>query len=74
MGLLKKPRGCDSHREIETTARCAHLARDSVHDAATRVADSIRRDQAATGRPAVSWQTSMPRSTSRSSTCLTDNG
>ena len=32
------------HREIETTARYAHLARDSVHDAAARVADSIAQD------------------------------
>ena len=32
------------HREIETTARYAHLARDFVHDAATRVADSIADD------------------------------
>ena len=29
------------HREIETTARYVHLARDCVHDAAGRVADSI---------------------------------
>ena len=26
------------HSRVETTARCAHLARDSVHDAATRIA------------------------------------
>ena len=32
------------HREIETTARYAHLARDSVHGAAARVADSIAED------------------------------
>ena len=32
------------HREIETTARYAHLARDSIHDAATRVAESIAGD------------------------------
>ena len=32
------------HREIETTARYAHLARDSVHEAATRVAASIAQD------------------------------
>ena len=29
------------HQEIATTARYAHLARDSVHDAACRVAESI---------------------------------
>ena len=32
------------HREIETTARYAHLARESVHEAAARVADSIAED------------------------------
>ena len=32
------------HREIETTARYAHLARDSVNEAAARVADSIADD------------------------------
>ena len=32
------------HREIETTARYAHLARDSVHEAAARVADGIAED------------------------------
>ena len=30
--------------EIETTARSAHLARDSVYDAETRVAESISED------------------------------
>ena len=29
------------HSDIETTARYAHLALDSVHDAAERIADSI---------------------------------
>ena len=29
------------HSDIETTARYAHLARDSVHEAAERIADSI---------------------------------
>ncbi len=29
------------HSDIETTARYAHLARDSIHEAAERVADSI---------------------------------
>ncbi len=29
------------HTQVETTARYAHLARDSVHEAAVRVADSI---------------------------------
>ena len=32
------------HSRIETTARYAHLARDSVHEAAARVADSIAGD------------------------------
>ena len=29
------------HRRVETTARYAHLARDSIHDAAERIAVSI---------------------------------
>ena len=32
------------HSDIETTARYAHLARDSVHDAAERIADNIAAD------------------------------
>ncbi len=32
------------HTQVETTARYAHLARDSVHEAAVRVADSIATD------------------------------
>ena len=32
------------HRQIETTARYAHLARDSVYDAACRVGESIAED------------------------------
>ena len=32
------------HARIETTARYAHLARDSVHEAAVRAADSIAGD------------------------------
>ena len=32
------------HSDIETTARYAHLARDSIHDAAERIADSIAVD------------------------------
>ena len=32
------------HTQVETTARYAHLARDSVHEAAVRVADSIAGD------------------------------
>ena len=32
------------HSDIETTARYAHLARDSIHDAAERIADSIATD------------------------------
>ncbi len=32
------------HSDVETTARYAHLARDSIHDAAERIADSIAAD------------------------------
>ena len=32
------------HRQLKSTARYAHLARDSVHEAASRVADSIAGD------------------------------
>ena len=32
------------HRQIETTARYAHLARDSVRESAERVAESIAAD------------------------------
>ena len=32
------------HRQVETTARYAHLARDSVRDSAVRVSDSIAAD------------------------------
>ena len=32
------------HSQVETTARYAHLARDSVREAAERVADSIAAD------------------------------
>ena len=32
------------HTQIETTARYAHLARDSVHESAVRIADSIAAD------------------------------
>ena len=32
------------HTKIQTTARYAHLARDSVRDSAVRVADSIAAD------------------------------
>ena len=32
------------HSDIETTARYAHLARDSLHEAAERIADSIAAD------------------------------
>ena len=43
------------HRQIETTARYAHLARDSVHEAAVRVSDSIAADILGEGwRPASS--------------------
>ena len=32
------------HSQVETTARYAHLARDSVQEAAERIADSIATD------------------------------
>jgi len=32
------------HAHVETTARYAHLARDSMHEAAARVAESIAAD------------------------------
>ena len=32
------------HSDIETTSRCAHLARDSIHEAAERIAGSIASD------------------------------
>ena len=32
------------HSQVETTARYAHLARESVHEAAARIADSIAED------------------------------
>ena len=32
------------HTQVETTARYAHLARDSVQEPATRIADSIAAD------------------------------
>ena len=32
------------HRKVQTTARYAHLARDSVKASAARVADSLRAD------------------------------
>ena len=32
------------HSQIETTARYAHLARESVHESAARIADSIAPD------------------------------
>ena len=32
------------HTQVETTARYAHLARDSVHESAARIADSIAAD------------------------------
>jgi len=32
------------HAHVETTAKYAHLARDSMHEAASRVADSIAAD------------------------------
>ena len=32
------------HSQVETTARYAHLARDSVHEAAARIADGIGAD------------------------------
>ena len=37
------------HSRIETTARYAHLARESVHESAARIADSIAADLVANG-------------------------
>ena len=34
------------HRKVQTTARYAHLARDSVKASAARVAESLRADMA----------------------------
>ena len=39
------------HAQVETTARYAHLAKDSVHDSAVRVSDSIAADIFANDRP-----------------------
>ena len=39
--------------QVETTARYAHLARDSVHDAAARIAASIGADLLGTKATAV---------------------
>ncbi len=39
------------HAQVETTARYAHLAKDSVHDSAVRVSDSIASDIFANDRP-----------------------
>ena len=32
------------HTQVQTTARCAHLARDTVKASAARIGDSIERD------------------------------
>ena len=32
------------HNQVETTARYAHLARDSIHESAARIADSLAAD------------------------------
>jgi len=40
------------HTQVETTARYAHLAKDSVHDSAVRVSDSIAADIFAKDRTA----------------------
>ena len=40
------------HRKVQTTARYAHLARDSVNAAAARVAESLRADLAGESRAA----------------------
>ena len=40
------------HSQVETTARYAHLARDSVHEAAARIAASIGADLQETGTDA----------------------
>ena len=38
------------HRKVQTTARYAHLARDSVKASAARIADSLRADMAGEGQ------------------------
>ena len=42
------------HTQVETTARYAHLARDSVRESAARVSDSIASDIFACDRPSAS--------------------
>ena len=39
------------HRKVQTTARYAHLARDSVKASAARIAESLRADMVANGSP-----------------------
>ena len=33
------------HRQMETTSRYAHLTRDTVHQSAARIADSLAAEQ-----------------------------
>ena len=57
------------HSQVETTARYAHLARDSVHEAAVRVSDSIAADILGEGwRPASGQCAAHARTGSRAKT------
>ena len=57
------------HSQVETTARYAHLARDSVHEAAERIAGSIAGDILGEGwRPGSGQCTVGPDITSRAET------
>ena len=51
------------HNDIETTARYAHLAPDSVHEAGERIADSIATDILLRCRPTccVDWTPAVLR-------------
>ena len=39
------------HTQVQSTARCAHLAPDTVKASATRIGDSVNRDLEAVGGP-----------------------
>ena len=57
------------HSQVETTARYAHRARDSVHEAAVRVSDSIAADILGEGwRPASGQYAAHARTGSRAKT------
>ena len=61
------------HSQVETTARYAHLARDSVQEAAERIAGSIAADILDEGwRPGSGQCTVGPDITSRAETARND--